>query len=138
MISKVAVKGAARRYAPVRLMVSAAAVFALLLLQCATADAAPNRGRPGSDARKAWCKIKFAECVQKASDCDPVFDDCLDDSGIIALCDYFYGSRCVSAPIVRGTDTTKPPVGGVFDPGQPSPPSLLTPKVPSGGTLQQQ
>ena len=141
MESKFAVKGAARRYALARrLMVSAAAVFALVLLQCTTADAAPNTGSAGSNARKAYCKGKLEACnADTWAACEAKYPgsadaqlQCLhDDDG----CEALWGSLCVNAneaPAIKGTGTTKLPVLKQVGPAK------LTPKVPSGGILQQQ
>jgi hypothetical protein len=141
MESKSAVKGAARRYAPAqRLMVSAAAVFALVLLQCPTADAAPNTGSAGSDLRKAYCKGKLDACnadtwdacqAKHPGNVDAQLQCLHDDDG----CEALWGTLCVhatDAPAIKGTGTTRLP--GLK---QVSPPKLTT-KVPSGGVLQQQ
>jgi hypothetical protein len=140
MESKFAVKGAARRYAPARrLVVSAAAVFALVLLQCTTADAAPNTGSAGSSTRKAYCQGKLDACnadtwgaceAKYPGNVDAALQCLSDDDG----CEALWGSHCVyanDAPAIKA-GTTKLPVLK-----QASPPKL-TPKVPSGGVLQQQ
>ena len=91
----------------------------------ASADAAPNRGTPGSQERKNWCDSKLRDCYDAAKEtCEftyppSISPDCI--SGRKKSCDSSYGSNstCTTAPRISqpGGAVTPPVRPGVVEPG---------------------
>lgn len=105
-----------------------------------SADAAPNRGTPGSQERKDWCDSKLQGCYDAAKEtCESTYPPSISSDCVSARqksCDSSYGSNsdCLTAARTMNPNLNVPQ--GQLAPltlQPPQPPVQRAPMAPLGG-----